>query len=139
MMRRAVIGGVAGVLLLATPALSSFLDSATAAGTNSTSQLAAPTGLSATAGCTTGIPKLPKVTLTWTATTTTFATGYDIYRAVGAGPSTLLTTISPRTTVSYVDNAVALLTSYTYVVKTRYALWTAASSSASASTPVLCL
>jgi hypothetical protein len=137
--RRAAVVAVLLVVAVAGPAVGSFLDSATAASTLSTTQLAAPTGLTATAGCTTTIPKLPKVTLSWTATTTTFATGYDIYRAVGAGPSTLLTTVSPRTTVTYVDNAVLVLTSYTYTVKTRFQLWTKASSTASATTPAVCL
>ncbi|HUR51534.1 MAG TPA: hypothetical protein VMZ11_05375 [Mycobacteriales bacterium] len=135
-MRRAAVGAVALVLAVAAPALGSFRDTAKAASTLATTQLAAPTGLTAVAGCNLVVPK---VTLSWTATTTTFATGYDVYRGVGAGTQTLLTTLSPRTVTSYVDNTVALLTSYTYSVRTRFASWSKASSNASASTPVLCL
>ncbi|MDP9183476.1 MAG: hypothetical protein M3P04_11950 [Actinomycetota bacterium] len=138
-MRRVVLGGVVGAVVFATPALSAFLNSATAASTLSTTQLAEPTGLGATAGCTTAIPKLPQVTLSWTATTTTFATGYDVYRAVGAGPSTYLATVTPRTTITYVDTTVAVLTTYTYTVKTRYASWSKASATASATTAAVCL
>jgi hypothetical protein len=128
--------GVA-VLAVAPPAIAAFQDSAVATAGYTTAQLAAPTGLTATAGCS-GVAA-PKVTLGWTATTTAFATGYDIYRAVGAGSSTLLTSVSPRTTVAYTDNAVSLLTSYTYTVKTRYAAWTKASATASATTALVCL
>jgi hypothetical protein len=137
--RRSAVVAVLLVLAVAGPAVGSFLDPATAASTLSTTQLAAPTGLTATAGCTATIPKLPKVTLSWTATTSAFATGYDVYRAVGIGPSTFLATVTPRTTVTYVDSAVLVATSYTYTVKTRYAAWTKASSTASATTPTLCL
>ena len=124
------------VLAAAAPAVATMGDSATSASTVTTSSLAAPTGVTATAGCN-GL--LPKVTLAWTATATTYATGYDVYRAVGAGPASLLTTITPRTTVGYVDSAVVVLTSYTYTVVTRFQSWTKASSTASATTPALCL
>jgi hypothetical protein len=127
----------AGLVLVATPAVATLGDSATASAAFTTTSLAAPTGLTATAGCV-GLAT-PKVTLSWTATTSTYATGYDVYRAVGAGASTLLTSVSPRTTVTYVDTAVSLLTSYTYTVKTRYASWTKASGTASATTAAVCL
>ena len=128
---------VAGVLAAASPALATYLDSATATATFTTTSLAAPTGVGAVGGCAGTLA--PKVTLTWTATTSTFATGYDIYRAVGAGGSVYLTTVTPRTTVTYVDTAVSLVTSYTYTLKTKYQSWTKASSTASATTPAVCL
>jgi hypothetical protein len=135
-MRRAVVLALVAAVVVATPALATFGDSATAAVGSTTTQLAAPTGVTATAGCN-GV--VPKVTVTWTATTTTFATGYDIYRAVGGGASTLLTSVSGRTTVSYVNTGLSLLTTYTYTVKTRYASWSKASTTASATTAVVCL
>jgi hypothetical protein len=138
-MRRAAIGALLLVVGVCGPALGSFADSATAASTVTTTSLAAPTGLSATGGCSTGIPKLPRVTLSWTATTSTFATGYDVYRGLTAGSQTLLTSISPRTLTSYVDSTAVLGTTYSYSVRTRYASWSKASSNASATTPVLCL
>ncbi len=124
------------VFAAAAPAVATMGDSATADSSFTTSSLAAPTAVTATAGCN-GL--LPRVTLGWTASSTTYATGYDVYRAVGAGPSTLLTSLTPRTTVSYVDDAVVVLTSYTYTVVTRFQSWTKASATASATTPVLCL
>jgi hypothetical protein len=130
-------GVVAAVLVVASPALASYLDSATATAAFTTTSLAAPTGVGAAGGCAGTLQ--PKVTLTWTATTTTFATGYDVYRAVGLGASTYLTTVTPRTATSYVDTAVSLLTSYTYTLKTKYQSWTKASSTAAAITPAVCL
>lgn len=135
-MRRLVVAVLAVVLGAAVPAVATMGDSASSASAFTTSSMAAPTGVTATGGCN-GL--FPKVTVGWTATATTYATGYDIYRAVGAGPSALLTSVSPRTTTSYVDSAVVLLTSYTYTVVTRFEAWTKASATASATTPVLCL
>lgn len=136
-MKRWVVGGALLVIGVATPAIAAYSDSATSASAFTTTQLAAPTGVSAAGGCAGTLA--PKVTLTWTATATTFATGYDVYRAIGGGASNYLTTVTPRTTVTYVDTAVSLLTSYTYTLKTRYQSWTKASATASATTPVVCL
>lgn len=135
-MRRAtVLGALALLVAVGAPTLASYADSAIARSTLSTTQLAAPTGLSATPGCN-GLSA--KVTLSWTATSSTYATGYDVYRAVGAGSSTLLASVSGRTTTTYTDTSVSLLTSYTYVVRARYQSWSKASSSASATTANLC-
>ena len=134
---RAVPVLAAALVLVATPAVATLGDGATASAPFTTTTLAAPTGLTATAGCV-GLAAA-KVTLAWTATTSAFATGYDVYRAVGAGASTYLTSVSPRTTVSYVDTAVSLLTSYTYTVRTRFASWSTASGTASATTGAVCL
>ena len=135
MRRAAVLGALALLVAVGAPTLAADADSATAGSTFGTTSLAAPTGLSATAGCN-GLAA--KVTLSWTATASTYATGYDVYRAVGAGASTLLTSVAGRTTTTYTDNAVSLLTTYTYVVRARYQSWSKASSSASATTANLC-
>lgn len=134
-MRRAAPALVV-LLVLAAPAEAAFQQAAAATATHSTDHLTAPTGLTATAGCNL---LAFKVSLAWTATTTAFATGYDIYRATGAGQPVLLASVTPRTTVTYVDTSVVGLTTYTYTVRTRFASWTKASASASASTPLLCL
>jgi hypothetical protein len=134
---RAVPVLTAALVLVATPAVATLGDSATASAAFTTTTLAAPTGLTATAGCA-GLAAA-KVTLGWTATTSAFATGYDVYRAVGGGASTFLASVSPRTTVAYVDTAVSLLTQYTYTVKARFAAWSTASGTASATTGAVCL
>jgi hypothetical protein len=150
---RAVPVLTAALVLVATPAVATLGDSATASAAFTTTTLAAPTGLTATAGCA-GLAAA-KVTLGWTATTSAFATGYDVYRAVGGGASTFLASVSPRavgggastflasvsprTTVAYVDTAVSLLTQYTYTVRARFAAWSTASGTASATTGAVCL
>jgi len=134
---RAVPVLTAALVLVANPALATLGDGATASAAFTTTTLAAPTGLTATAGCA-GLAAA-KVTLGWTATTSAFATGYDVYRAVGGGASTFLASVSPRTTVAYVDTAVSLLTQYTYTVRARFAAWSTASGTASATTGAVCL
>src|SRR5205823_2819376 len=90
------------------------------AGSISTSTLAAPTGLSAVGGST--------ITLNWTASSSTYATGTNILRGTASGgPYTLVTQISPRTTTSYVDYPPGAGT-YFYVVAAYYQQWTSANS-----------
>lgn len=136
-MRAVPVLAAAVVVLVATPAVATMGDSASASAALATTTLAPPTGLTATAGCV-GLAAA-KVTLGWTASTSAFATGYDVYRAVGAGSSTFLASVSPGTTVAYVDTAVSLLTSYTYTVKARFASWSKASGTASATTAAVCV
>ena len=103
----------------------------------STAALAAPTSLSATPGC--SGPLTPRIGLTWTATTSTFATGYVIRRRVAAGVYATVATVTGRTTTSYTDTGPLLLnTQYEYVVHARYESWTTDSASATATTPALC-
>ena len=61
----------------------------------SAAALAAPTGLTAAATCTIGIPNATvRINLSWTQTSSAFADGYEIVRAVGAGAYATLTTVS---------------------------------------------
>src|SRR6185312_16563387 len=76
--------------------LARYTDSATATKTITTDTLTPPTALAATGGT--------SVALTWTATADTYATGYEIHRAAAAGgPYSLVTTVTPRTTVAATD------------------------------------
>jgi hypothetical protein len=105
----------------------------------STATLQPPTGLSATAGCQL---LAPKMTLSWTATTSLFADGYDVYRSTtSGGPYTLITHVSGRTTVTYTDTSgLSTNTTYYYILKSTASSWTSANSGqASAKTPLLCL
>ncbi|HJR19551.1 MAG TPA: hypothetical protein VJ922_07510 [Actinomycetota bacterium] len=104
-----------------------------------TATLLAPTGLGATAGCQT---LAPKITLTWTATTSTFADGYDVYRSTtSGGPYSSIAHVNGRTTAIYVDaSGLSLNTTYYYVIRSTAYGWTSANSSqASAKTPFICL
>jgi hypothetical protein len=126
-----------GVLLVVTPVAAAWLQSATATSTFSTTTLAAPTGLSATRGCTLTVRH---ASLSWTATTSSWATGYVVWRKAGNGAFTQLATVPSRLTTTYLDLGLAASTAYTYYVTTTYQSWTAASTQQSVTTEgLLCL
>lgn len=105
----------------------------------STATLQPPTSLSATAGCQL---LAPKITLGWTATTSAFADGYDVYRSTtSGGPYSVIAQVSGRTTTSYVDSSgLSTNTTYYYVLRSKAYSWSSANSGqASATTPALCL
>ena len=101
--------------------------------------LIAPSGLTATGGCTTLGLIGPEIKLTWTASPTTRVTGYEILR--GPDPSSLspLASVNGRTTVTYTDTAVSGVgTTYWYEVEAVAGGSTAASAAVSGKT-ILCL
>ena len=70
-----------------------------------TTSLAAPTGLGAAGGT--------NIVLTWTATTSTFATGYNVLRSsTSGGPYTQIAQVTPSTATTYTDSP--LLGTYFY-------------------------
>jgi hypothetical protein len=105
----------------------------------SSATLQAPTGLAASGGCTALLA--PKVTLTWTATSSTFADGYDVYRGTASGgPYSNIGHVVGRTTTTYTDTSVNLNRTYYYVLRSTAFSWTSANSAqASATTPLICL
>ena len=122
----AVIG--AGVLALAGATLASAMFTTTATGGPmplTTATLAAPAGLAATARCTIGLPTTVAVDLSWTATSSTFADGYEILRSTtgAGGPYVSLGTVSGRTTTTYTDSTVTFSTTYNYVVRAKKNNW----------------
>jgi hypothetical protein len=79
-----------------------------------TDTLAPPTGLTASGGA--------SIDLTWTATTTTYASGYHILRGTAAGgPYTEIAQLTPRTAVSLHDNPAP--GTYYYVVRAYLQNW----------------
>jgi hypothetical protein len=131
-----VVGFVTATVLTATLAQASFFQSRSASMNVTTGALAAPTSLSAVPGCAGTLN--PKITLTWTATSSTYATGYIIRRRLIGGIYATVATVSGRTTTTYTNSGLLGNTSYQYVVQASYASWTADSSPASATTPALC-
>ncbi|HXF57151.1 MAG TPA: hypothetical protein VNO34_06205 [Actinomycetota bacterium] len=123
----------------ARPALG-VLGASRAVGSNAftTATLEPPTGLAASASCA-GL-LAAKVSLTWTATVSTFADGYDVHRSTtDGGPYTKIAHLSGRGTTSYTDQSVALGTTYYYVVQATAVSWTSGNSGqAQATTPLLC-
>ena len=131
-----VAGFVLATVLTATLAQASFFRSQSASLPVATGSLAAPTGLSAVPGCAGTLN--PKITLSWTATASTFATGYVVRRRLDGGIYTTVATVSGRTTTTYTDTGLLGNTAYQYVVQASYESWTADSSAASATTPFVC-
>jgi Fibronectin type III domain len=83
----------------------------------------------------------PAVDLTWTASPSSFATGYEVLRAsTSSGPFVAVATVTGSSTVSYTDTGLAALTTYHYRIRSRSAAWASpATVSVSAKTPLLCL
>jgi hypothetical protein len=101
----------------ATAAYATFTSGPTAAQSISTGSLQAPTGAAATLTSVCRSNKAQQITVTWTASASTYGTGYTIERN-GA----TVATVSSATT-SWIDNTVAHSTAYTYTVLTTFQQW----------------
>lgn len=135
--RLCVVAAVAaGALVGGSAATAGWQDGASASLPVSSASLVAATGLAATAGC---VLLAHRVSLSWTPTVSTSAVGYRVYRRVGEGSFSLLTTLAGRTTSSYTDTPLAASTSYTYYVEAFVGAWTAASAHVSATTNPICI
>ena len=100
--------------------LARLVDTATTTRSITTDTLDPPTSLGAVGGLT--------AALTWTATVDTYAAGYQVQRAtVSGGPYSLVSTVTPRTTVSTTDVPAASGTYY-YVLQSSFQSWTSATS-----------
>ena len=98
--------------------------------------LAPVTGLTATARC--RLLK-PSVDLSWTPTTSPQVTGYQVLRRTGTGSYTTVANLTGRTTSTYNDTTVTTSATYTYLVKAVRNSWYADSSTATVTTPSICL
>lgn len=106
----ALLGASVGVAR----SLALFTSADMSSGAFATDLLAPPSGLAVVGGVT--------ATLTWSATPKTWATGYRVYRATDvAGPYTEVASVTPSTTVSYVD--APLPGAYFYTVRAFYQGW----------------
>ncbi len=111
------------VFVGATSAWAAFTSTKSAAGGIAAGSLAAPTSL--TAAC---VALSSNVTLSWTATTSTIATGYRVLRATtSGGPYSQIGTVSGRLTTTFTDTIAALQTRYWVVEATRNS-WTSPNS-----------
>lgn len=119
--RLGALAAAVAVLASATTAAALYTTTASTSGLLTTGSLAAPTGL--TAGGT------AVVTLSWTATTSTFATGTRILRSTTpGGPYAAIAEVTPRTTTTYQDGTVFGGPTYYYVVQAYYRNWTSPNS-----------
>jgi hypothetical protein len=120
----AVSALLAATLLLAMSASASTFNSTTTASQSiASATLAAPTGLTATC-----VSLSSNVTLNWTATSSTFATGYEVLSSTTTGgPYTPVAPVSGRTTTTYTDTINLLQTKY-WVVEATVDTWTSLAS-----------
>jgi len=123
MRRLAVVLGIAGSLaaLVATPVtLARFTASSSSTATLSTASLVPPTSLTGIGGATAG--------LSWTASTSTVAAGYQVLRSATSGSGyTQVGTVAPVSATSTTDSPAA--GTWYYVLRTYAGTWTSATSS----------
>ncbi|MQA98826.1 MAG: hypothetical protein GEU78_00800 [Actinobacteria bacterium] len=131
-----LIPSVVMVVVLAAPALAGWTASMTKSQTVTMATLAAPTGLTAANGVCVARTSSP-VDLAWTATSSNFADGYEVFRSTTTGgPYTSLGTVNGPNTTTFVDTTAAFNKSYFYVVQAKRNLWRSPSSNeATATTP----
>jgi hypothetical protein len=113
---------VATALLTAVAAVAataSFVSNSASSEAIATGNLSAPTGL--TASC---VFLSSNVSLSWTATSSAAATGYDVLRSTtNGGPYTMIGSTGSRTATTFTDTIGTLQTQY-YVVQATRDDWT---------------
>jgi hypothetical protein len=132
----AILALVSAVMLMLTVSTGATFTAPTVNPSNqiATATLVAPTGVTAPVQSNGGT-----VRVTWTATSSTWATGHRIYRATSAGgPFTLIQQIAGRTTVTYDD--VPGVGTFFYVVRGYYdtngANWSSVDSAQASAKPL---
>ncbi len=133
--RVAVAAGVAlGALGAAATAGASYTDSTSAAATYTAGALQPATAPAATAGTCSTVTG-DRTVLTWTATTSTWASGYEIARSTTAGgPYTVIATVSGVGTTTYNDGPLAFSTTYYYAIRATKHQWRSADATVSRKT-----
>lgn len=121
-------------------AWASFNDSSSASAAYSTDVLAAPTNPAAGPGTCTAFSN-DRIILTWTATTSTWADGYEIARSlVPGGPYTVIGTVSGVASTTYNDGPLAFSTTYYYAIRSTRNAWRSTDATVSRTTrSSLCL
>ena len=114
---------VTALLVTASVALAQFSDTGSAAQAIATSQLQPPANPATAHGpCTNGVTA--SIVVSWTATTSTWADGYEVLGSlVPGGPYTSVGTVSGVNTTSYTVTGLAFATTYYYVVKATKGNW----------------
>lgn len=79
-------------------------------------------------------PATPQVNVTWTSTTSTYASGHKLQRWLGAAQQNEQT-ITPRTQASATDGPLAASTGYTYKLAAYYGNWRSSQVTAGLTTP----
>lgn len=144
--RTRVLSAVAVVLALAVmtagAAGASWLSTDAASHSISTDQLQPPTDLAAANGpcLLLGLITTPSVDLTWTATTSTWADGYEILSSTtSGGPYSVVKTVSGQATTSTRIESLELNTTYYFVAQSTKHGWRSSSTAeVGITTPSVC-
>ncbi len=126
----AVLFGALLAVAAVAPASAVFLGTrSVGSNTLSTDTMQVPTFLSAAS------QSGPNIVLTWTVTSTAYASGYDVLRGTASGgPYTQVAQATPRSTTSYTDASVTGGVTYYYVLTSYYQNWTSAHSNQASAT-----
>ncbi|MDQ1687987.1 MAG: hypothetical protein QOK42_962 [Frankiaceae bacterium] len=137
MTRKLLIALPMALLLIPGVALAAFTSrTASQSATFSTLSIAPVTNLQATASCGPALSLTAKVVLTWTGTTTSGATSYEIRRRLVA-VTTAVGTVSIGTN-TFTNSGLPVATTYGYRVRTFRGTWFADSSEVVVTTPTIC-
>lgn len=124
--RRPLLAAVVCLAIAAGAARSAsaaFADGASDGHTLSTAQLAPPTNPGTAAG-TCILAVSDSIVVTWTASTSTWADGYEILRSTSAGgPYAVVGSAAGAGTQSYTDSPLAFSTTYYYVIRSMKGAW----------------
>jgi len=128
------------VLSSAQVARAAFTDASAAVTTYTADVLAPATNPAAAAGTCSSVTG-DRIVLSWTATTSTWATGYEIARSTTAGgPYTVVGTASGAGTTTYTDAGLAFSTTYYYAIRSMRNSWRGTNATTSRTTRnTLCL
>lgn len=129
---------VVAVLPTRSGAFASFGSGASATHDISSATLSPASNLIASTSCGPLLSLTAKADLSWTATPSTFASGYKVERWLG-GVLQATTTVTPRTTTARTETGLATGTTYTWKVRSYVQGWTSSLVTVSAATPGLCL
>ena len=123
-----------GALASTHDAWASFNDSATASASYTADVLVAPTSPAAAAGtCTVGTGD--RTVLSWTATSSSWTSGYEIARSTTAGgPYTVIGTVSGVSTTTYTDGPLAFSTTFYYAIRSMKSAWRSTNATVSRTT-----
>ncbi|MBW3578974.1 MAG: fibronectin type III domain-containing protein [Actinobacteria bacterium] len=110
-------------IVLGATAFAAFAAIVTAHGEFSTAVLEPPTLLSATGG-TCQADQHDSIVLSWTASTSSWAEGYEVLRSTDGATYTLIATLAGVQTDTYTDSPLAFSTTYYYRVRTIKTEWT---------------
>jgi hypothetical protein len=137
MTRRAFVALPVALLLIPGAAYAAFQRTTTTDSMTITSMSISPvTNVQATASCGPPLSVSAKVVLTWTGTTTSGATSYEIRRRLVA-VTTAVGTVSIGTN-TFTNSSLPVATTYGYRVRTFRGTWFSDSSEVLVTTPTVC-